>query len=437
MNYEILEALGQIAREKNVSQELVLETLEMGLLSAAKRRYGAADNITVSIDHKTGDLKVTAIKTVVENVMNPMVEIELDRAVLLKPDARLGDDVLEDLNLADFGRNAIQTAKQVLVQRIREAERERIYSDFFKRTEPGHEHERIISGTVQQVNRSEIILGLGRTEAVIPLKEQIRREKYRQGDTVRAYILDVQRTSKGPQVTLSRTHPKFLERLFEIEVPEIYEGIVQVKAVARDPGERSKIAVVSSDDRVDPVGACVGVKGTRVQAIVRELSNERIDIVPWNPDPGTFVARALSPAVVLRTVVDPPNQKIIAIVADDQRSLAIGKTGQNARLAAQLTGWNIDILTEEEYQAWFHSVHQETGQPSERVTPLIEIYGVGTKMIERLHAGGIYSAEDLTELSEEVLCQIPGIGQATAAKLLRGAQELIDGGGYRGEETNL
>lgn len=430
MNHEVLEALGQIAREKNVSRELVLETLEMGLLSAAKKRYGAADNITVSLDQKTGDLTLIATKMVVETVTNPAVEIDLDSAVTFKPDAQIGEEIMEDLNFADFGRNAIQTAKQILVQRVREAERERIYSDFLKRVGD------IISGTVQQVNRGEIMVSLGRTEATIPLKEQIRREKYRQGDTIRAYILDVQKTSKGPQVALSRTHPKFLERLFEIEVPEIYEGVVQVKAVARDPGERSKIAVISNDERIDPVGACVGVKGSRVHAIVRELSNERIDIVPWSPDPGTFVARALSPAVVLRAVVDPPNQKIIVLVSEDQRSLAIGKAGQNARLASQLTGWNIDILTEGEYQERIR-VAQEVTPPPQRTTPLVEIYGVGEKMVERLNASGIYSVEELLTLSEEALCQIPGIGPATAVKLLKGAQERIDGGDHRGEETDL
>lgn len=430
MNYEIVEALGQIAREKNVSQELVLETLEMGLLSAAKKRYGSAENINVSVNQKTGDLAVTSTKTVVETVENPAMEIELSRALLLKPDAQIGEEINEELSLADFGRNAIQTAKQILVQRVREAERERIYSDFLKRVGD------IISGTVQQVNRSEIIVSLGRTEAVIPQKEQIRREKYRQGDTVRAYILEVQRTTKGPQVILSRTHPRFLERLFEIEVPEIYEGIVQIKAVARDPGERSKIAVISSEDRIDPVGACVGVKGSRVQAVVRELSNERIDIVSWNPDPATFAGRALSPATVLRAVADPSSQKVVVIVADDQRSLAIGKAGQNARLAAQLTGWGIDIVTDEEYQERLRAA-QEPALPDAPTTPLVEMHGVGDKMVERLNAAGIYSVEDLLGRSEEELCQVPGVGPPTAAKLRRAAKELTDGGGTRGEETDL
>lgn len=430
MNYEIVEALGQIAREKNVSQELVLETLEMGLLSAAKKRYGTAENINVSVNQKTGDLAVTSTKTVVETVENPAMELALSRAMLLKPDAQIGDEISEELSLADFGRNAIQTAKQILVQRVREAERERIYSDFLKRVGD------IISGTVQQVNRSEIIVSLGRTEAVIPQKEQIRREKYRQGDTVRAYILEVQRTTKGPQVVLSRTHPRFLERLFEIEVPEIYEGIVQIKAVARDPGERSKIAVTSSEDRIDPVGACVGVKGSRVQAVVRELSNERIDIVSWSPDPAAFAGRALSPATVLRAVADSSSQKIVAIVAEDQRSLAIGKAGQNARLAAQLTGWGIDIVTEEDYQERLRAL-QEPALPEAPTMPLTEMHGVGGKMVERLNAAGIHSVEDLSERSEEELCQVPGVGPLTAAKLHKAAMELIDGGGPRGEETDL
>ncbi len=414
MNYEILEALGQIAQEKNVNRELVIETLEIGLLSAAKKRFGMSDNVEVQIDSVSGNIQIFANKEVVEDdaVEEPGLQIGLSAAHEIVPKARVGQQIKEELHFADFGRNAIQSAKQILIQRVREAERERIYEDYRGRIGE------IVSGTVQQISHGDILINLGRTEAVVPLKEQIRKERYRQGDPLRAYLIDVLRTSKGPQVVLSRTHPTFLVKLFQFEVPEIYEGIIEVKAVAREPGARAKIAVYSNDDRIDPVGACVGMKGSRVQAVVRELSNERIDIVAWSEDEAIFLSRALGPAVVKRVVVDRREKWMTAIVEDDQLSLAIGKSGQNARLASQLTGWKIDIITETKFQ----EIQEEKAAT---FVPLSEVSGVGKVMRERLKTAGVASANDVAEASLSRLLEVPGIGEATAEKIQSVAREIV------------
>lgn len=414
MNYEVLEALGQIAREKSVKKELVIETLEIGLLSAAKKRYGASDNIEVKIDEASGGISLVATKQVVDDdaLEDPGLEIGLSAAKEIDSKAKVGETVTEELNFADFGRNAIQTAKQILIQRVREAERERIFEDYQGRIGE------IVSGTVQQISRGDILVNLGRTEAVIPLKEQIRKERYRQGDPIRAYIVNVLRTSKGPQVLLSRTHPSFLMRLFQFEVPEIYEGIIEVKCVARDPGEKAKIAVFSHDARIDPVGACVGMKGSRVQAVVRELSNERIDIVPWSEDEAIFLSRSLGPAVVKRVVVERIDKRMTAVVEDDQLSLAIGKSGQNARLASQLTSWKVDIITETRFD-------EMQTEKSETFISLASVPGIGKVMREHLETAGIASANEVAGSSLSRLMDVPGIGEATAEKIKVAADELV------------
>ncbi len=414
MNYEVLEALGQIAQEKNVDRALVIETLEIGLLSATKRRFGTSDNVEVNIDVNSGNIEVFATKSVVgdEEVEDPALQIGLTAAREIEPGVKVNGEVRELLRFADFGRNAIQSTKQILIQRVREAEREKIYEDYQSRIGE------IISGTVQQISHGDILINLGRTEAVIPLKEQIRKERYRQGDPIRAYLVNVLRTSKGPQVVLSRTHPQFLVKLFQFEVPEIYEGIIEIRAVAREPGERAKIAVYSNDARIDPVGACVGMKGSRVQAVVRELSNERIDIVPWSDDEAIFLSRALSPAMVKRVVVDRNKTTMTAIVDDDQLSLAIGKSGQNARLAAQLTGWKVDIITETRFQ-------ELQDERAATFVPLTEVAGVGKVMLERLEAAGIQSANDLVDVSLVRLLDVPGIGESTGAKIQSAADEVV------------
>ena len=428
MNYEVLEALRQIAQEKNVNRDLVIETLEMGLISAAKRRFGTGDNVEVNIDHDSGEIAVEAVKEIVADdaVEDEGLQVGLTQAREADAKAKVGGSLRLRLNFADFGRNAIQTAKQVLVQRVREAEREKIYEDYQGRVGE------IISGTVQQISRGDILINIGRAEAVIPLKEQIRKERYRQGDPIRAYLLDVLRVARGPQVVLSRTHPTFLERLFQLEVPEIYEGVIEIKAVSREPGERAKIAVHSNDARIDPVGACVGMKGSRVQAVVRELSNERIDIVPWSEDEAIFLSRALSPATVRRVVIDRRDKRMSVIVDEDQLSLAIGKAGQNARLAAQLTGWNVDTMTESRYEE-IQVERQAT------TVPLDDVPGAGPTTRDRLEAAGILSANDLVGVSLTALLDVPGIGEATAEKLRETARELVDArvAEYREEQAQL
>ena len=420
-NLNIIEALGQIAREKNVDPEMVIETLSDALVSAARKRYGNADNFEVQIDPDSGHMSVLARKTVVEEVNEPELEIDVDAAQVIDNQAQLGSVVFEELNLADFGRNAIQTAKQILIQRVREAEREHIYEEFAGRIA------QVESGVVQQISHGDIILNLGRAEAAIPLKEQIRRERYRQGDTVRGYIFEVLKSARGPQVLLSRTHPELLRKLFATEVPEIAEGIVQIHAVAREPGERAKIAVSSNDERVDPVGACVGVKGSRVQAIVRELSGERIDIVPYIDESDIFISRALSPATVNRVITDERRHHAQVIVDEDQLSLAIGKSGQNSRLAVQLTGWGLDIISDEEYQRRLRRLEE-----SKVELGLLE--GVSELISLSLATSGFISIRGIAEVEVDMLRTVPGLeGPGEAAQLRERAVAYVEQADARGE----
>ena len=412
-NTNIVEALSQIVREKNVGREMVVQTLADALISAAKKRHGETDNYDFELDPDSGQMSVRMRKTVVEEIDDEALEIELEEARALDPSAQIGSVVLEELNLAEFGRNAIQTAKQIIIQRVREAERERIYEEFSGR------QFQIESAIVQQISRGDIMLNLGRAEAAIPLREQIRRERYRQGDSVRGYIYEVLKSTRGPQVLLSRTHPDFLKKLFALEVPEIAEGIVEVHAVARDPGERAKIAVSSNDDRVDPVGACVGVKGSRVQAIVRELSGERIDIVPWSDESEVFIGRSLSPAEINRVILDRRRRHATIIVNDDQLSLAIGKSGQNSKLAAQLTGWGIDIISEDEYQ-------DRRAKIDEIQNHLRQLDGVSGLIALSLATSGFSTIASIAEASDELLQTVPGLEEeGVTAKLRETAKTLL------------
>ncbi len=407
MSKEVIDVLTQIAREKDVSRDLVVESLKAGLISAVKKRLGTTENVHAEIDPNSGEIKIYIEKLVVPEVQNPSLEMTPDEAQKIDPNVSAGEKIRQELPLTQFGRSAIQTAKQILIQRIREAEREKIYQDYQKRIGD------ILVGTVQQISHGDLILNLGKIEGILPVKEQIKKETYRQGDTIRAYAFDVVKTSKGPQVMLSRTHPRFLERLFQMEVPEVYEGIVQIKAVARDPGDRAKIAVASNDERVDPVGACVGVRGLRVQAVVRELNNEQVDIIPWSSDPATFLARALSPATITKTEMNDEEHRIIAVVPDDQLSLAIGKSGQNVRLASMLTGWKIDILSESRYKKLTEKI------------PITKLKGVGDKLAAELAKVGVDSVQQLAKLTTEQLTQVPGIGDKRAETLLKEAAEII------------
>ena len=337
---EFLTTLKELGKEKGIDEEVLFEAIEAALISAYKRNFGSAQNVRVTLSRETGHYHVYAIKTVVEDPEDEITEISLAQARTIKPDYEVGDVIEIEVTPANFGRIAAQTAKQVVVQRIREAERGIIYEEFMSREGD------ILTGLVQRVENHNVYIDLGKTEAVLTPAEQIPGETYNYGDRIKAYVVEVKKTNKGPQIVVSRTHPGLLKRLFELEVPEIHEGIVEIKSVAREPGNRSKIAVYSSEPSVDPVGSCVGHRGMRVQGIVDELGSEKIDIVKWNADPAKFIANALSPAKVVSVAINEAEKVSRVVVPDYQLSLAIGKEGQNARLAAKLTGWKIDIKSE-------------------------------------------------------------------------------------------
>ena len=411
MNYEILDALSQITREKSVDRALLVETLELGLASAVRKKHGATADVEVKFSNDTGSITVALRKTVVDSVEDPALQLTVEEARTFKGDARVGDVLTFPLSIAEFGRNAIQTAKQVLIQRVREAERERVFKEYADKVGS------LVRGVVQQVDRGNVIVKLEHSEGFLPAREQIPRSYHRQGEYVRAVVTVVDKSAKGPQVILSRTHPEFLRRLFESEVPEIAEGIVEVKAVAREAGFRSKISVYSTDPRVDAVGSCVGLKGSRVQSIVRELGGERIDIVPWSQDPSVFVSRALSPAKVMDVRVQEADKRMIVVVADDQLSLAIGKGGQNARLAARLTGWKIDLISKSE---------EKKKQDLARANRIeVEKLELGEATTEKLISAGIETVHELVATPLEKLVEIPGIGEKTAEKVMAAATEYL------------
>ena len=341
MNGELIRALEQLEEERGISKAVLLEAVESALVSAYKKNFGGTgQNVRVEVDPKTGEIRVFSVKTVVERVQDPATELSLEEMRKEDPTAEVGDVVEEEITPRDFGRIAAQAAKQVVVQRIREAEREMIKREFEER------EKQVVTGVVQRVEKGTVYVDLGRIEGVLSKTEQIPRESYRQGERIKVYVMEVRDTPRGPQIHVSRAHPGLVRALFEQEVPEIREGIVVIQNVAREPGARTKIAVYSRDRNVDPVGACVGPKGTRVQAVVDELRGEKVDIVPWSPDPAQFVASALQPAKVVRVEVDEDTKTARVVVPDNQLSLAIGREGQNARLAAKLTGWRIDIKSE-------------------------------------------------------------------------------------------
>jgi transcription termination/antitermination protein NusA len=411
MNNEILDALSQITREKSVDRALLIETLEQGLASAVRKKFGATADVEVKFATESGAISVALRKTVVETVEDPALQLTVEEARAHKANAQVGEVITFQLPIAEFGRNAIQTAKQVLIQRVREAERERVFKEYADKIGV------LVRGVVQQVDRGNVIVKLDHSEGFLPAREQIPRSYHRQGEYVRAVVINVDKLAKGPQVILSRTHPDFLRRLFETEVPEIAESIVEIKAVAREAGSRSKISVYSTDPRVDAVGSCVGLKGSRVQSIVRELGGERIDIVPWSADPSVFVSRALSPARVMDVRIHEADKRMVVVVADDQLSLAIGKGGQNARLAARLTGWKIDLISKSE---------EKKRQDLERSTRVeVEKLDLGEATTEKLISAGIETLQDLLGTPMEKLVEIPGIGDKTAEKVLQTAHEYV------------
>jgi N utilization substance protein A len=380
------------------------------MLSAAKKTFGHDKNIEAKFNTDIGEVELFEIRTVVDHIEDPENQVTVaDARAKLDPDAEVGDELLAKLPSEKFGRIAAQAAKQNIIQRVRDAERDIIYNEF-----KGRKGE-IFTGIVQRFEKKNIIVNLGRTDAILPEKEQIPRERYRQGDRIRALILDVDLTGKGPQIVLSRTHPDLLKKLFEQEVPEIYEGIVEVKGAAREPGGRAKIAVTSHDSDVDPVGACVGMRGTRVQSVVQELRGEKIDIVPWTADPAEYVCRALAPAKVSKIIMDEDEHAIEVIVPDDQLSLAIGKKGQNVRLASRLTTWKLDVRSESEAE----------DEARRARASLTAIPNVGDMTAELLYQSGFKSAEELAESDEETIGDIDGIDPERAGAILQAAREHV------------
>ena len=406
MNRELITVIEQIGREKGIDKEILFEALESALLSASRKTLGAADNVRMHIDRKSGDVRVYCRKKVVEEVTDDTLEISLADAKALNTEAELGDELEQERPPQEFGRIAAQTAKQVILQKVRDAEREGIYSEF-----AGKEGQ-LLRGVVHRIEKRNVILEIGKAEAILPEREQIPGERYNPGDRIRAYVLEVRRTAKGPQISLSRTHPGYLARLFETEIPEIQEGIVVVKATAREAGERAKVAVASTKRDVDPIGACVGLRGTRIQVISRELRGEKIDIIEWSHDPTTFVARALSPARVSSVAITAPvapdaQPSALVIVPDNQLSLAIGKKGQNARLAAKLTGMRIDIKSESEVEA--ERAAGEGLPPADRAA-LAELAGVSPELVEPLVAAGLGSPAAIVRAGREKLGLVAEVG---------------------------
>ncbi|MFO0775454.1 MAG: transcription termination factor NusA [Nitrospiraceae bacterium] len=344
MNKELIAVIDEIGRQKGIDKQRVLGAVESALQTAAKKRFGQGENIQVEIDPKTGEISVVSVKTIVETVSNPKAEISITEARKVDEGAEVGDEIGSVIEMDELGRIAAQTAKQVIFQKVREAEWEVVQRDYSNRQGD------LVNGVIISMERRNYLVDLGKTEAVLPIQEQIPREAYRRGDRVKAMLLEVRRTPKDVQVILTRTHPQFVSKLFELEVPEVTEKIVEIKGIVREPGDRTKIAVASRDKAVDPVGACVGIKGSRVQAVVRELRGEKIDIVAWTTDPRVFIAEALNPATIEKVGIDEEKKSALVVVADSQLSLAIGKNGQNVRLAAKLTGWKIDIISATEYE---------------------------------------------------------------------------------------
>src|SRR4249920_2200127 len=410
---ELLQIAEAVAREKSIDRTLVLSAMEDAIQKAAKSRYGSENEIRAEIDPRTGEIKLSRLLEVVEKVTLDATEISFKDAKKRNPDAEVGDFIAEPLPPLDFGRVAAQNAKQVIVQKVREAERERQYDEYKDRVGE------IVNGIVKRVEYGNIVVDLGRAEAIVRRDEALPRENFRYGDRIRAYVYDVRREQRGPQIFLSRTHPEFMAKLFAQEVPEVYEGIVTIKSVARDPGSRAKIAVVSKDSSIDPVGACVGMRGSRVQAVVNELQGEKIDIIQWSPDAATFIVNALAPAEVVKVVLDEDAERIEVVVPDAQLSLAIGRKGQNVRLASQLTGWDIDIMTEAEES------ERRQKEFNERTQAFMEALDVDEVVGQLLASEGFRSVEELAYVDPSELSGIEGFDDDTAVEIQTRARDYL------------
>ena len=411
---ELLQIADAVAREKSIDKSIVIAAMADAIQKAARSRYGQETNIRADINPNTGEMKLQRLMEVVESVDESAKQISVDDARLRNPDAQVGDFIAEQLPPMDFGRIAAQSAKQVIVQKVREAERDRQYDEYRDRVGE------IVNGTVKRVEYGNVIVDLGRGEAIIRRDELIPRENFKYGDRVRAYVYDVRREQRGPQIFLSRTHPQFMAKLFAQEVPEIYDGIIEIKSVARDPGSRAKIAVLSNDSSIDPVGACVGMRGSRVQAVVGELQGEKIDIIPWSPNAASFIVNALQPAEVAKVVLDEDAERIEVVVPDDQLSLAIGRRGQNVRLASQLTGWDIDILTEEEES------QRRQKEFTDRSALFMDALDVDEMVAQVLASEGFTSVEEVAYVDAGEISSIDGFDDDTAEEIQSRAREYLD-----------
>jgi N utilization substance protein A len=411
---EILQIAKAVAQEKLIDESIVLEAIEEAIQKAARSRYGAELDIHCKIDPKTGEMRLTSRITVVEEVENDTHQLTLEQARKTDPNAEIGTIYEEELPPIEFGRVASQTAKQVITQKVREAERARQYEEYKDRVGE------IVNGIVKRVEYGNVIVDLGKAEGIIRRSDGIPRESLQLNDRVRAYIYDVREEVRGPQIFLSRAHPDFMAALFSQEVPEVYEGIIEIPRVARDPGSRAKIAVISNDSSIDPVGACVGMRGSRVQAVVNELAGEKIDIIPWNPDPATFIVNALQPAEVAKVVLDDEAERIEVVVPDEQLSLAIGRRGQNVRLASQLTGWAIDILTEEEES------ERRQKEFTERTALFMEALDVDEVIAQLLATEGFADVEDIAFVELDEIAVIEGFDDDTATEIQTRAREFLE-----------
>ncbi len=411
---ELLRVADAVAQEKGISADEVLDAMAQAIQTAARRKYGVEHEIFAEVDRQTGEIRIYRQLEVVETPEDPMREIPLEVARRQNPDAEVGDQILEPLPPIDLGRISAQSAKQVIVQKVREAERERQYEEYKDRVGE------IIVGEVKRVEHGNVLVDLGRAEAIIRRDDLIQREMFQPKDRVRAYLYDVRQELRGPQLFLSRSHPQFMAKLFEQEVPEIYDGIIEIKSVARDPGSRAKIAVISKDTNIDPVGACVGMRGSRVQAVVQELAGEKVDIIPWSPDEATFVVNALAPAEVSKVVLDPDDQRIEVVVPDDQQHIAIGRRGQNVRLASQLTGWAIDIISET----------QESERRNDEFRSLTDMFiarlNVEEMIAQLLATEGFSSVEELADTPLDEIAAIQGFDEEIAAALKERAEQTLE-----------
>ncbi|MCK4436678.1 transcription termination/antitermination protein NusA [bacterium] len=409
MSENLLAILESMGKERGIDQEILIEAVEAAILSASKKAFESMPQARVSIDRTTGRIRVFSSKKVSAKVTHPSQEIGLTEAKEINPDLKIGETIEVEVTPRDFGRIAAQTARQVIIQKIREAERDNIYREYEEK------EGEIITGAVERFEHGNVILDLGNTEALLPQRERCPGENFRQGERITAYILEVRKASRGPQVILSRTHPGLVRKLFELEIPEIHQGEVEIKLVTREPGERSKVAVSTHMKNVDSVGACVGVRGTRIKSIMRELGGERIDIIRWDEEPAAFITNALSPAKIIDIKINEVGKKSNVIVSNDQLSLAIGKKGQNVRLAAKLTGWDIDIKGESEVKA----------EKEKIVLDFTKIPGVGKGLAGALSQAGLGSLKELAEAEIKNLTKVPGVGKKKAEKIQIAAKEIL------------